>query len=72
MKKMLLFILSVSIGFLTNAQDRFFARTYTSNVLPKGDIDLEFWHTSRIGHAGQFFHAQDQRMGLEIGLGKNW
>ncbi len=53
------------------AQDRFFARTYTSNVLPKGAIDLELWHTSRIGHSNQFFHAQDQRMEFEFGLGKN-
>ena len=52
------------------AQDRYFARTYTSNVLPKGAIDIEFWHTSRFGHKSQFFHAQDQRMELEIGLGK--
>ena len=54
------------------AQDRYFARTYTSTVLPKGAIDIEFWHTSRFGHRDQFFHAQDQRMELEIGLGKNW
>ena len=53
------------------AQDRYFARTYNSNVLPKGAIDIEFWHTSRFGHEGQFFHAQDQRMELEVGLGKN-
>ncbi len=53
------------------AQDRFFARTYTTNVLPKGAIDLEFWHTSRFGHRDQFFHAQDQRMEIEIGLGGN-
>ncbi len=65
---------AVSILFLTItsfAQDRYFARTYTSNVLPKGGIDLEFWHTSRFGHKDQFFHAQDQRMELEFGLGKN-
>src|SRR4029078_6990108 len=55
----------------TVAQDRFFARTYTTNILPKGAIDLEFWHTSRFGHQVQFFHAQDQRMELEFGLGKN-
>ena len=51
-------------------QDRYFARTYTSNVLPKGSIDIEFWHTSRLGHKDQFFHAQDQRLEVEIGLGK--
>jgi hypothetical protein len=69
----------LSIGFVffiavasTKAQDRFFAYTYTSNVLPKGDIDLELWHSSRMGHQDQFFHAQDQRMETEIGLGSNW
>lgn len=53
------------------AQDRYFARTYTSNVLPKGAIDIEWWHTSRFGHLNQYFNAQDQRMELEFGLGKN-
>ncbi len=65
---------AIAILFLSAcsyAQDRFFARTYTSNILPKGAIDLEFWHTSRFGHKNQFFHAQDQRMELEFGLGKN-
>ncbi|MEP6615145.1 MAG: hypothetical protein ABJA57_01135 [Ginsengibacter sp.] len=70
MKKICICILGLCI-FSASAQDRFFARTYTSNVLPKGGIDLEFWHTSRIGHQNQFYHAQDQRMELEIGLGKN-
>jgi hypothetical protein len=59
------------ISVSTFAQDRYFARTYTSNVLPKNGIDIEFWHTSRFGHSGQFFHAQDQRVELEMGLGKN-
>ena len=57
---------------LTHAQDRFFARTYTTNILPKGSVDLEFWHTSRFGHENQYYHAQDQRMELEFGLGHNW
>lgn len=69
MKKfILLSCLIISIG--AQAQDRYFARTYNSNVLQKGGIDLEFWHTSRFGHAGQFFHAQDQRIEAEFGLGK--
>ena len=54
------------------AQDRFFGRTYTTNILPKGAIDLEFLHTSRFGHRDQFYHAQDQRMEIEVGLGKSW
>lgn len=72
MKKVLaVLILAVFFTSTLIAQDRFFSRTYTSNVLPKYGIDIEFWHTSRMGHAGQFYHAQDQRMEIEYGLGKN-
>lgn len=73
MKKLFVTIaLVVIITGTAEAQDRFFARTYTSNVLPKGGIDLELWHTSRFGHLNQFYNAQDQRMEIEVGLGKNW
>lgn len=71
--KKIIFITAVIIAYTSSqAQDRNFARTYQTNILPKGAIDLEFWHTSRIGHINQFFHAQDQRMEVEVGLGKNW
>ena len=70
MRKLFVFIGCMS-AMSSFAQDRYFARTYNSNVLPKGAVDLELWHTSRLGHQGKFFHAQDQRMELEIGLGKN-
>lgn len=53
------------------SQDRYFARTYNSNVLSAGSIDLEFWHTSRFGHLDQYYNAQDQRVELEFGLGGN-
>jgi hypothetical protein len=64
-------ILFLIITLAAQSQDRFFARTYTTNILPKGAIDLELWHTSRFGHKDQFYHAQDQRMELEFGLGHN-
>src|SRR5437868_3782374 len=70
-----IFLIAVVIVMTTGAakaQDRFFGRTYTSNVLPKEAIDLEFWHTSRFGHEGQFFHAQDQRLEVEVGVGSSW
>jgi hypothetical protein len=70
MKKILLLAFCAT-SLSAFSQDRFFGRTYTSSVLPKGAIDLEFWHTSRFGHENQFFHAQDQRMEVEFGLGKN-
>ncbi len=72
MKKLILIVLITAGLVPVKAQDRNFNRTYQSTVLPKGAIDLEFWHTSRLGHTTQFFHAQDQRMELEFGLGKNW
>lgn len=61
-----------ALAIAAHAQDRYFAYTYTSNVLPKGDIDVELWHTSRIGHLNQFYHGQDQRLETEFGLGRNW
>lgn len=72
MKKLCLAFGIYTIAISAQGQDRYFAYTYTSNVLPNGAIDLELWHTSRIGHKDQFFHGQDQRMEAEFGLGKNW
>jgi len=71
MKKLLLLLPAVSFLTATNAQDRYFGRTYTSNVLSKGSFDIELWHTSRFGHEGQYFHAMDQRMEYEVGLGRH-
>ena len=72
MKKICIAFALFALVHEAHAQDRYFARIYTSNILPKGGIDLEFWHTSRIGHLNQYYNAQDQRMELEIGLGKSW
>ncbi len=60
------------LSIAASAQDRYFTRTYTSNVLPKGAIDLEYWHIARMGHSNQYYHAQEQRMEIEFGLGKKW
>jgi hypothetical protein len=72
MKRIIILTAIVFTILNINGQDRNFARTYQSTVLSKGAIDLEFWHTSRFGHEGQYYHAQDQRMEIEFGLGKNW
>jgi hypothetical protein len=72
MKRTLLFLSVILITVAGSAQDRYFARTYNSNVLQKGDVDVEVWHTSRFGHNNQFFHAMDQRMEFEVGLGSRW
>ncbi len=74
-KIMVKYILSVVLlpGFLfTYAQDRYFSYTYTSDVLWKGNIDIELWHTSRFGHQNEFYHAMDQQGEVEIGLGNNF
>jgi len=52
------------------AQDRVFARTYQTNVLPLGVKELEYWSTLRSGRE-HFYNALDQRLELELGLGKN-
>jgi hypothetical protein len=64
-------LLLVTVISGLRAQDRYFARTYTTNILPKGNFDIELWHTSRFGHEGQYFHAMDQRFEYEVGLGRN-
>lgn len=71
MKKSMLLLCVLGCVIFSKAQDRYFGRTYTSNVLPKGSFDIELWHTSRFGHEGEYFHAMDQRMEYEVGLGRN-
>ena len=71
MKRLFILALATAFAGSIQGQDRYFARTYTSNVLPQGNIDIEFWHTSRFGHRAQYFNAQDQRMEIEFGLGGN-
>ena len=70
MKRVLFFLIFTS-ALPAYSQDRYFAQTYTSDILAKNAVDLELWHTSRIGHAKQFYHGMDQRMELELGLGGN-
>jgi hypothetical protein len=57
------------------AQDRLFAYTYQTNVLNKGDFDLEFQTTLATGKEGDyspyiFGQHLDQRLEFEVGLGK--
>ncbi|MGN6604475.1 MAG: hypothetical protein ACTHK8_18600, partial [Ginsengibacter sp.] len=58
------------------AQDRIFAYTYQTNVLNKGDFDVEFQNTLAAGKKGLyspyiFGRHLDQRLEFEVGLGKN-
>lgn len=67
--KKLIVGLALLMSLCGYSQDRYFAHTYTSDILAKGAVDLELWHTSRIGHRVNFYHGMDQRMELEVGLG---
>jgi hypothetical protein len=59
MKKISVVLFVFIIAASAQAQDRYFGYTYTTNILPKGAIDLELWHTSRIGHLNQFYQAHE-------------
>lgn len=70
-----IFLLSVS-SVILQAQDRVFAVNYQSNVLNKGDFDLEYQNKIAFGKKGKFSpylfgKHLDQRLEFEIGLGKN-
>jgi len=72
-----LFIICVLFATITlsRAQDRIFAYTYQTNVLNKGDFDLEFQNTLATGKVGDyspyvFGQHLDQRLEFEVGLGK--
>lgn len=53
-----------------NAQDRLFTYTYQSNVLSKGQKELEVWNTFRTGK-DKMYNRLDSRAEFEVGLGKN-
>lgn len=60
------FILFSTI-FSTSAQDRVFARTYQSNVLNKGNVDIEIWSTYSIGRLDHFSKLK-KRLEFEVGI----
>jgi hypothetical protein len=69
MRKILL--LAAILGFANlNAQDRLFTYTYQSNVLNKGQKEIEAWNTFRTGR-NDFYSRLDNRTEYEIGLGGN-
>jgi len=56
------------VTLLTFAQDRLFTYTYQSNVLNKGQRELEIWNTIRTGRE-DYYMRLDNRSEFEIGLG---
>ena len=68
--KKYLFIGFLMLSVSSFAQDRLFTYTYQSNVLNKGQKELEVWSTLRAGRT-DFFNAFDHRLEFEVGLGGN-
>lgn len=64
----IVFILGLSM--LSEAQDRIFTYAYQSNVLNKGQRELEVWNTLRQGRQ-DFYSRLDNRTEFEVGLGGN-
>ncbi len=71
------FIVLIIAAFtsMASAQDRLFAYTYQTNVLNKGDFDLEYQATLQTGKTGAYspyVYGQylKQRLELEFGLGR--
>jgi hypothetical protein len=63
----LLIILAISDNL--SAQDRLFTHTYQSNILAKGQKELEMWNTFRTGK-DKSYNRIDSRAEFEVGLGK--
>jgi len=65
-------LISLILLGVTNAQaqDRLFTYTYQSNVLNKGQHELEVWNTIRTGRE-DYYVRFDNRTEYEIGLSKN-
>jgi hypothetical protein len=76
MKKKILSTIFIIFSIMTAsfAQDRLLAYTYQTNVLSKGDFDLEFHNTLATGKVGAyspyvFGQSLKQRIEFEFGLG---
>jgi hypothetical protein len=67
MKNILFLILFFSI-LTINAQDRLFTYTYQTNVLNKGQKELEVWTTMK-NVRENFYRAFNHKLEFEIGLG---
>jgi hypothetical protein len=65
----------ICLGFclnLTNAvaQDRYFAFSSQSNVIPKNTRQIEVWYANKSG-GNAYFSGNYARVGFKMGLGKN-
>jgi len=67
--KKILFLAAMFVAVGLNAQDRVFTYTYQSNVLNKGQKELEVWTTLGTGRQ-DYYRGLDHSLEFEIGLGK--
>jgi hypothetical protein len=67
MKKIIL-LSFLFISLWIQAQDRLFTFTYQSNVLNKGQKEIEIWSTMRTGR-DNFYQAFNHSLEFEVGLG---
>lgn len=67
---LLFFITVFALYHETLGNERRFAYTYETSVLPPGAKELEVWNTYRSGRS-YFYKRLDQRIEYEVGVGKN-
>lgn len=70
MKKLIFAVIILLSALNTFAQDRIFTYTYQSNVLNKGQKELEVWTTVLQGKT-DYYREIKNRVEYEIGLGSN-
>ena len=68
--KKLLFMCAFMAVLAANAQDRVFTYTYQSNVLNKGQKEIEVWSTLGTGRQ-DYYRGFDHSLEFEMGLGGN-
>jgi hypothetical protein len=64
----LILFLILGLTSVTQGQDRIFTYAYQSNVLNKGQREIEVWNTLRQGRQ-DFYSRLDNRTEFEVGLG---
>jgi hypothetical protein len=65
--KYILLTITILTTILSNAQDRLFTQTFQSNVLTKGQREIEVWNTLHLGRV-DYYRAIRHRMEFEMGL----
>lgn len=55
----------------SNADRRFFGRSYTSYTLPSKTLELEIWNTGKFGKDSGYFYRWQPRLEFEYGVADN-